>query len=144
MKRRVLCAAPGYVAAHGQPKQPADLQQHDCLVMRFGQTLDNIWYFGTGSRRQSVEVKGRRVANDGALVRQWCLEGHGIMLKSEQDVASDLRSGRLLELLPDYASPPLPLQIIFPPARAQPRRIRAFADYLESRFATPADGVSEG
>ena len=79
---------------------------------------------------QIITVRGDRVANDGALVWQWCLAGHGIMLKSELDVAPDIRRGSLVELLPDHASPPAPLQILFPPSRAQPRRVSASADQL--------------
>ncbi len=134
-KRRVLCAAPGYVEAHGAPGVPADLKDHNCLIMRFGQKLDNVWSFGSGATRQSVTVSGNRVANDGALVRQWCLEGHGIALKSELDAGPDLRAGRLIELLPDHAAPAAPFQILFPPARAQPRRVRVFAEFLVKAFA---------
>jgi DNA-binding transcriptional LysR family regulator len=56
------------------------------------------------------------------------LAGDGIILKSELDVGPDLRSGKLLALLGDHAPPPTPLQLLFPPSRAQPRRMRALAD----------------
>ncbi|MBV6748819.1 LysR family transcriptional regulator [Pseudomonas chlororaphis] len=135
-KRRILCAAPRYIEVHGAPKVPADLKKHNCLVMRFGQNLDNLWHFGPAATKQSVTVRGDRVANDGALVRQWCQEGRGIILKSELDVGPDIRAGRLIELLPEYASPPIPLQMLFPPARTQPRRVRFFADCLFNTFET--------
>ncbi len=129
-KRRVLCAAPDYIESHGAPKKPVDLKQHNCLVMRFGGNLDNVWRFGADALQQIVTVRGDRIANDGALVRQWCLAGYGIMLKSELDVGPDLRAGRLVELLADYAQPPSPLQLLFPPSRAQPRRVRELTDRL--------------
>lgn len=128
--RRLVCAAPEYLAAHGAPKIPADLKRHNCLVMRFGANLDNVWRFGPGAVRQVVTVRGDRVANDGALVRQWGLAGHGIVLKSELDVGRDIRAGRMVELLADFAAPSAPLQMLFPPGRAQPRRVRALADRL--------------
>ncbi|CTQ51581.1 D-malate degradation protein R [Roseibium album] len=133
-KRRVLCAAPSYLEHHGTPRTPADLKDHNCLVMRFGQNIDNVWQFGSTAAKQIVTVRGNLVANDGALVRQWCLEGRGIVLKSEFDVGGDIQDGRLVELLGDYASPPPPLQIVFPPSRAQPRRVTAFADHLANTF----------
>ena len=77
-----------------------------------------------------VTVSGNLIANDGALVREWALEGRGIALKSEFDSADDIREGRLIALLPDHEPPNSPLQILFPPSRAQPRRVRAFADHL--------------
>ena len=130
LKRRVACAAPAYLARHGTPQQPDDLQRHNCLLMRFGGNLDNIWRFGPDSQPQFVTVRGDRVANDGALARQWCLAGHGILLKSELDVGADIRAGKLVELLAGYAQPATPVQMLFPPSRAQPRRVRALAEQL--------------
>ena len=129
-QQRVVCAAPSYLDARGAPDQPEDLKSHNCLVMRFGSSLDNVWRFGEAATQQAVTVRGDRVANDGALVRQWCLAGHGVMLKSALDVAADLRSGALVQLLARYAPPPTPLQMLFPPSRAQPKRVRALADQL--------------
>ena len=133
-KRRLVCAAPSYIEKHGVPGKPVDLKEHNCLVMRFGSTLDNVWRFGPTKTRQIVTVRGDRVANDGALVRQWCLAGHGIILKSELDVSSDIQNGKLVALLADFAPPPTPLQMLFPPSRAQPRRIRALADQIAARL----------
>lgn len=147
-QRRVVCAAPGYLEIHGTPKKPVDLKGHNCLVMRFGANLDNVWRFGPDTLQQIITVRGDRVANDGALVRQWCLAGHGIVLKSELDVGPDIRAGNLVELLADYAPPATPLQILFPPSRAQPRRVREFADQLaltlQSGELSGTDAVSCG
>jgi DNA-binding transcriptional LysR family regulator len=126
--RRIVCAAPAYIAQHGMPQTPADLVQHNCLIMRFGTTLDNIWSFGTDKKPQTVTVRGNKTVNDGSLVRQWALEGHGVILKSELDVAPDLTSGKLIALLESFTAPPNPLQMMFPPGRAQPRRVRALAE----------------
>lgn len=127
---RVVCAAPAYVARSGMPRAPAELQAHNCLVMRFGMHLDHLWRFGPDSAPQTVPVRGDRVANDGALVHAWCLAGYGIALKSLRDVDADLRAGRLVALLSDYAPAPTPLQLLFPPAREQPQRVRALAEAL--------------
>lgn len=129
--RRLVCAAPAYLAQYTPPNEPADLKNHNCLLMRFGVNLDNVWRFGTDPQQpQLITVRGNRVANDGALVRQWCLAGHGIALKSETDVGPDIRAGKLVELLAEHAAPASPLQMLFPPSRAQPRRVRALADRL--------------
>lgn len=133
--RRIVCAAPSYLEAHGIPRKPSDLVDHNCLVMRFGRTLDNVWRFGVGKASQDVSVRGNKIVNDGALVRHWALAGHGIILKSELDVASDLKAGKLIALLEDHASPANPLQMMYPPGRAQPRRVRALAEKLSSAMA---------
>lgn len=108
----MLCAAPSYLEKHGVPKNPIDLKKHNCLVMRFGMNLDNIWRFGPDAMQQIVTVRGDRIANDGALVRQGCLAGNGIMMKSELDVGPDIRAGHLVELLAGYAQA-APVQMLF-------------------------------
>lgn len=128
--QRLVCAAPAYLEKHGKPQSPDDLADHNCLVMRFGETLDNVWDFGKGPKRHRVTVRGSRVVNDGWLIRSWALAGHGIVLKSELDVAEDISSGALVSLLEDDLPPPNPLQVMFPPGRAQPRRVTAFAEHL--------------
>ena len=128
--RRIVCAAPAYLAEHGIPETPTDLTQHNCMIMRFGTTLDNVRRFGTAKKPQSVTIRGNKIVNDGSLVRRWALEGHGIILKSELDVASDLEAGTLVALLEEFSFPPNPLQMMFPPGRAQPRRVKALANAL--------------
>lgn len=135
-KPRLVCASPSYIARKGAPETPRDLQQHACILMRFGQSTDNVWKFISGDGKQSVRVDGSLIANDGALVRQWGLEGRGIMLKSEFDVLSDIRSGRLVRLLPEHKTPKQPLQMLFPPGRSQPHRVKVFAEYLATCFKT--------
>ena len=136
---RIVCAAPSYIAKHGAPRTPADLVHHNCLIMRFGTTPDNIWRFGTAKKPQLITVRGNKTVNDGSLVRQWALEGRGIILKSELDVADDLQSGALVALLQEHSPPPNPLQMMFPPARVQPRRVRALAEALSATIALRID-----
>ena len=140
--RRIVCSAPAYLERKGTPRKPADLLHHNCLVMRFGTTLDNVWRFGAAQSAEEVTVRGNKTVNDGYLVRQWALAGHGIILKSELDVADDLRTGRLVALLEDYIAPPNPLQLMFPPGRSQPRRVRAMADALKTAMTGKRGGLT--
>ena len=133
--RRLVCAAPAYLKTHGTPQHPRDLAAHDCILMRFGQNLDADWSFRIDGRTERVTVRGRRVANDGALVRQWCLAGHGIAFKSIRDVDADLASGALVELLRDYSAGETGLQIVYPASAVQPRRVRMLIERIASAFA---------
>ncbi|KAB0640485.1 LysR family transcriptional regulator [Burkholderia latens] len=128
--RRAVCAAPAYLAAHGTPRHPRDLAEHDCIVMRFGQELYAEWPFRIDDELKRVMVRGRRVANDGALVRAWCVAGHGIALKSLLDVERDLASGALVEILRDFSPGEVDLQIVYPRGGVQPRRVRALIERL--------------
>lgn len=78
-----------------------------------------------------MTVSGNRIANSGAQVRRWCLEGRGIALKSIWDVREDLETGQLVELLPNFAGQTdSALQIVYPGGGIPNRRVRALIDFL--------------
>lgn len=138
--RRIVCAAPSYLEHHGVPSHPAELAGHDCIVMRFGAAVDNIWPFQVGGDVLKVMVKGRRVANDGWLVRQWCLQGHGLAYKSLLDVEDDLASGALVEVLRPFNMGETAMQVVYPATAVQPRRVRLLIDYIVDGFRTQLKG----
>ena len=135
INRRIVCASPAYIQHYGAPTTPQELLAHNCLLMRFGAGVDREWVFNNQGKRLSVTVKGNRIANDGSLVRQWCIEGHGIALKSYWDVVDDLAQGRLTELLSDYAGSQNTIQVVYQGGRAIPQRVRAAIDALAAAFA---------
>lgn len=130
LNRRFLCAAPEYLRRHGPLKHPNDLAHHNCLIMRFGAYTDHTWTFIVNGEKHTCRVKGNRIANDGALIRDWCLRGYGVALKSEWDVRADLQAGRLVALLEAFAPEPSALQMVFPAGAVQPRRVRSLMDFL--------------
>ncbi|MEL6183969.1 MAG: LysR substrate-binding domain-containing protein [Myxococcota bacterium] len=133
--RRLVCASPAYLQARGAPVHPNELGAHNCLVMQFGDNVDRSWTFNVDGEEQSIAVTGNRLANNGGLVRRWCLEGRGLALKSYLDVAGDLESGALVEVLGAFASQqPYPLQIAYPGTRTPNRRVRALIDFVFARF----------
>jgi len=127
---RVVCAAPDYLRRHGTPLHPDDLARHDCIVMRFGIHAERVWPFRLDGVAYPVSVRGRRVANNGEQVRRWALDGHGLCLKSLRDVRDDLYNGRLVEVLADFSAGQVALQIVYPPTRVQPRRVRALMEAI--------------
>ncbi|MDR9863286.1 MULTISPECIES: LysR family transcriptional regulator [Pseudomonas] len=128
--RRVVCASPAYLTAHGEPQHPAELAQHPCILMRFGNNIHREWQFRSDGRSFKVSVSGRRIANDGDQVRQWCLAGHGLCIKSYIDVREDLNTGRLIEVLQAYSLPGVDLQIVYPSGHALPRRVKLLMDEI--------------
>jgi len=132
---RIICAAPAYVERHGFPEHPDDLPRHNCLMMRFRGEVDRAWPFVVDSKPRTMVLSGDRIANDGALVREWCVRGHGIARKAEWDIAEDISTGRLLPLLRAFEVPPLRLQALYPKGRGQVRRIRLLLDFLAESFA---------
>jgi DNA-binding transcriptional LysR family regulator len=139
--RRIVCAAPAYLAARGTPQHPDDLVQHECLVMRYGLTTDRDWPFLIDGKERRVIVQGHRIANDGELVRVWCRNGLGIARKSRLDVEADLKTGALVEVLQDFSSGDTGLQIVYPATQAQPKRVRLLIEKIAEAFAPPSSTV---
>ncbi|WP_299410559.1 LysR family transcriptional regulator [uncultured Roseobacter sp.] len=132
--RRLVCAAPAYLELNGTPLHPVELAHHNCLVMRFGSNTDQDWSFVIDGEKRTCRVRGNRIADDGDLIRQWCLNGHGVAFKSEWDIRDDLETGRLVELLEDFTPEPSALQMVYPAGTVQPRRVRALMEFLSKKF----------
>ena len=133
---RQVVAAHSYLEQNGVPTKPQDLDNHNCLIMRFGSTIDNEWPFQIDQSTVRIPVYGNRIANDGLLVREWCRRGLGIAYKSRWDVAADIESGVLLSLLNDYAAKPSTMQVVYPSAPTLPNRVRELIDFFIEKFAT--------
>ena len=134
--RRHLCASPAYLEAHGVPQTPAELARHTCIVHRQNNDAYGIWRLTRGRHGETVKVRGTLSSNDGDVVLGWALDGHGILIRSEWDLAKYLSSGQLRVVLPDYALPPADLYAVFPARRHQPAKVRAFIDFLVARLSS--------
>jgi LysR family transcriptional regulator, transcriptional activator for dmlA len=136
--RRLLCAAPAYLAAHGEPKAPADLVRHNCIGIRQGDEAYGLWRLtplrGRGTRAEAVKTRGTLTTNDGEIAVNWALDGHGILMRAEWDVARHLKSGRLVQVLPHYATPDADLYAVYPPRLQLSARVRAFVDFIAASF----------
>jgi len=102
--RRLLCAAPAYLARHGAPTAPAGLRDHRCIALRENDEDVTLWRFGTPRGDQAnVRIEPILSSNDGEVTKTLALAGLGIVVRSEWDVAEDIVSGKLVHLLPDWA-----------------------------------------
>ncbi|MDF3887978.1 LysR substrate-binding domain-containing protein [Cupriavidus basilensis] len=132
--RRLVCAAPSYLKAHGMPITPHDLTQHQCIVLRQNDSAYGIWRFVKGKKTETVKVRGALSSNDGEVTLTWGLAGQGILQRAEWDLAKYLRSGRLVLLLEDYALPPADIFAVFPERLNMSAKVRAFLDFLVAHF----------
>ncbi|MHC8493255.1 LysR family transcriptional regulator [Thalassospira sp. SM2505] len=132
---RFASASPDYLARYGTPQTPADLEQHNCLVMRFGNEPEQEWPFTIDGRERMVQIKGNRTANEGSLIRQWAVEGFGICMKSHWDIEDDVKNGRLVPILADFAPPPTDLQLVYPSGHSVPKRVRCLIDAISAYFS---------
>ena len=128
--RRFLCASPGYLQQHGQPQTLADLSSHRCIFHRQNDDAYGIWRFTRNRKTEVIKVHGALSSNDGDIVLGWALDGHGLLIRSEWDLAKYLASGRLQVVLPAYALPEADLFVFYPSRRNLSARVRTFIDFL--------------
>jgi DNA-binding transcriptional LysR family regulator len=133
------CAAPSYIAAHGAPLTPADLAGHSCLTYEYSPGR-NVWRFrDQQGRDQEVRIAGPVHANSGQMLCALAVAGVGINFEPDFIVAPDVRAGRLVTLLPDFAPPTIPIHVVYPSRRHLSAKVRAFVDFLAARFADSAE-----
>ncbi|HEU4373007.1 MAG TPA: LysR substrate-binding domain-containing protein, partial [Telluria sp.] len=133
--RRFLCASPAYLKKAGEPQTPAELHRHRCILHRQNDDVYGTWRLEKGRKVELVKVRGAVSSNDGDVVLNWALEGHGIVQRSEWDAAKYLASGRLREVMPAYSLPPADLYVYYLSRRNLPAKVRAFVDFLADEFA---------
>ncbi len=132
--RRFLCASPAYLKAYGQPQSPEELTQHLCIVHRQNDEAHNVWRFNKGRKLETVKVHGALASNDGDVVLGWALDGHGILMRSEWDLAKYLQTGRLQVVLPGHTLAPADLYVYYPSRQQLSAKVRTFIDFLAESF----------
>lgn len=132
--RRVVVAAPGYLARHGTPKSPRDLAGHNCLLYYLKAGVYNVWRFRSRDETVEVKVRGDRMTDDASIVREWAVAGAGITYKSWLDVKQDVAAGRLVTLLDNFAGEDIPLNAVYPHRNAISPAARALVAYLRERL----------
>ena len=138
--RRVLVAAPAYLEVHGAPQALDDLAMHHCLVVRentdAGPPRGDHWSLQRegDAALHRVAIAGPLSSNSGELVRDWCLAGHGIMLRSLWDIAPQIESGELVQVLPAWSHRDADIHWLAPWQAQSPKRIRLLVAALAEAF----------
>jgi len=133
--RRVLCAAPAYVAAAGLPATPADLAKHR-LIAADGQLP---WRLVSGHKRAEVAGPSHVRTNSSELIRELALGGVGVALRSLWDAGEALADGRLTRVLPEWeGSTEVGIYAVHPRGRRVLPAARAFAEFVEQGLAGAA------
>jgi len=130
--RRVVVATPAYLVAHGVPRSPADLTQHNCLSL--GQQRGWMFKHPENGEVETIKVSGNFECNDGAVLHEWALQGRGLAWRSLWEVGQDLKEGRLTSVLDAWQAPPLGIYAVFPQRRHLPLRVRVFIDLLKETY----------
>jgi len=127
--RRVLVAAPAYLSAAGTPLTPPDLTGHALIVGPAGRSSE-AWSFRKDGKATSIRVQGRFIINTTEVATAAALAGLGIYSTGERSIASELKSGALVRLLPDWEIGTSDIHVVLPAGRVAKASARAFADYI--------------
>jgi DNA-binding transcriptional LysR family regulator len=136
--RRVVCAAPGYLARRGAPATPADIAAHD--VIAFAQTAAREeWTFGAGAQTATVSPPVRLVANTADVALAAAIAERGLTRVLSYQAAADIAAGRLAAVLAEFEPPPIPVHLVHAAGRRVSAKVRAFIDFAAERLrAEPA------
>jgi DNA-binding transcriptional LysR family regulator len=132
--RLVLCASPPYLRRHGMLRHPADLAGHAVLAYSL-LAMGDSWEFQGPEGPVTVKVQPRMHTNSGDTCRAVALAHQGIILQPSFLVDDDLRSGRLVEVLPDYRSVELGIHAVFPSRKHLLPKVRLLIEHLAKGLA---------
>jgi DNA-binding transcriptional LysR family regulator len=140
--RRVFCAAPSYLKRHGVPRNAGDLAGHNCIGIRQGDEAYGVWRLALGrskrTRAEAVKIRGNLTTNDGGIAVNWALDGHGILMRAEWDVARYLSSGKLVQVLPQYHTPDADIYAVYPQRHQLSTRVCAFVEFIADTLSSPS------
>jgi len=127
---RVLCASPDYIERYGKPTSLKDLHHHQCLLLRFPGSEEFFWSFDVSGKRERFDLKSPLESDARDVLTGWAIEGCGLVNKTRFEVAEELASGRLVELLPKTPPTPVPFSCVFPHKRLQDMKTRLLIEHL--------------
>ncbi len=133
--RRILAASPSYIAQHGLPRQPADLNLHKTLIYTYANKPNELRFTRDGAVTV-VNVKGLLESNDGQVLRTAALDGLGILIQPAYILYDDIAAGRLVPVLDAWDLPRLTINLAYPSRKHLSAKVRTFIDFVADHFRT--------
>lgn len=138
--KRILVASPAYIKEYGEPKSPSDLTKHNCIGIRQGDEGYGLWRFSSVKGKSkneftdSAKVRGNLTTNDGGIAVNWALDGRGIVLRAEWDVAQHLQSGRLVQVMKNFETPDADIYAVYAERHKTSVRVKSLIDFAITTF----------
>lgn len=131
---KIICASPDYIKKHGEPKNPHDLLNHNCIV--FGENA--VWKLRHNKDKTIVELRdinGNIKCNNGEIIKELTLAGVGITLKSACDVENEVQEKKIVVLLQDYeVMNETEFYAVYPVGRNTSPKIKAFIEFFQKKL----------
>ena len=144
--RYIVCAAPAYIQAHGQPRTPDDLDRFDCIArMPQGGPFRAAWRFASPENGEPFErnIAGVLSFDSNDVIIDAGLSGAGLVQLHTYMAEPYLRSGRLEQVLSEFAAEGPPISVLFPSNRHLAPKVRAFIDFVADILNDRNDGVED-
>jgi DNA-binding transcriptional LysR family regulator len=138
--RRILCAAPDYLARRGTPKKPEDLAQHACLTYSYLEPPDEWHLIGRDGERV-VKISGPIVTSHREVLKTAAARGLGIAYGPVIFFRDDLDAGRVIEVLPQFKLPEATIYAVYPAGQQRSAKVLAFNDFMTRYFAETGVGA---
>lgn len=138
--KRILVASPAYIKEYGEPKSPSDLTKHNCIGIRQGDEGYGLWRFSNVKSKNkneftdSAKVRGNLTTNDGGIAVNWALDGRGIVLRAEWDVAQHLHSGKLVQVMQNFDTPDADIYAVYAQRHKTSVRVKTLIDFAIASF----------
>jgi len=129
----LLCATQEYLDKNGTPEHPHDLASHNGLFYQLYDIIHDVWEFSDGETEYKIKMSGDRAANDGDLVRRWCVAGKGLAVKSCLDMSADLLSGKVVNVMPEFKPRATELWLICPSRQSITPAVRLLRDTFKEK-----------
>jgi LysR family transcriptional regulator, transcriptional activator for dmlA len=141
--QRIVVASPKYLKKFGEPKTPSELIRHNCIGIRQGDEAYGLWRFSNPRAKnradttENVKIRGNLTTNDGEIAVNWALEGQGILMRAEWDVARYLKTGRLVQLLQNFKTPDADIYAVYAQRHKSSVRVKTLIDFVSASFKQP-------
>lgn len=129
----VLCATQSYLDKNGAPEHPHDLPSHNGLFYQLHDVIHDTWTFSRSGTEYKIKMNGNRASNDGDLVRRWCVAGKGLAVKSCLDMSTDLLSGKVVNVMPEFKPRSTELWLICPSRQSITPAVRLLRDIFKQK-----------
>jgi len=128
-----ICASPGYIEKHGEPRHPSELSEHQVMAYSNMQ-VGKQWFYQKNGKRVTPRVKYRLSANNGELLAKVACHGLAITSGPLFYLQRYIDRGELMPILTDYPAPESGMYAVYPPGRIVSRRVKMLSDYLFEYF----------
>lgn len=130
----IVCASPSYIKRYGRPATPESLVKHNCLLYSYQTTGANEWEFKGAEQNYTVKVSGSFSSDNATALRKAALGGHGIAYLPRCLVYHDLRSGELIDILPQQVGKILGVYAVYPFTRQLPKKLKLLIEHIRQRY----------